>query len=69
MDEIFIDIRKEKELIKKLFFNKDYVSIEDLLAMIEELQDELDHKDEVFEDYKQFVADNYKPLTYEEQVL
>lgn len=69
MNEVFIDIRKENELIKKLFTNKDYVSVEDLLAVIEELQDELDHKDEVFEDYKQYVADNYRQLTYEEQVL
>lgn len=42
MNEVFIDMRKENEWIKK-YFNADFVSIEQLLGCIEDLDLEIDN--------------------------
>ena len=47
MNEVFIDMRKENEWIKK-YFNADFVSIDQLLGVIEDLDGKIeDLKDEI----------------------
>lgn len=44
----------------RLGIDKDLLSIEDLLGIIQDLYYENERLKEEFEDYKQYVADNYK---------
>lgn len=67
MDEVYIDIRKENAWIRK-YFNTDFVSIETLLATIEDLDDEIEHWKEKYEDLEEDLRDNYRPIPYAEQV-
>ena len=67
MDEVYIDIRKENEWIRK-YFDTDFVSIETLLATIEDLDDEIEHWKEKYEDLEEDLRDNYRPIPYAEQV-
>lgn len=43
MEKILIDIREESEQIKRIFKNKDLVSIDDLLNKIVELDDDKEY--------------------------
>ena len=52
MNEVYIDMRKENEWIRK-YFDKDLVSVQDLLACIEDLDCEIDSLKEQIEDMKQ----------------
>ena len=67
MDEVYIDIRKENAWIRK-YFNTDFVSIETLLATIEDLDGEVDHWKEKYQDLEEDLRDNYRPIPYSEQV-
>ena len=49
MNEVYIDMRKENEWIKK-YFNADFVSIDQLISCIENLDSELEHLKENQED-------------------
>ena len=46
----------------------DFIKVENLIAIIEDLKNEYDRLDEEFNDYKQDVEDNYKPIRIEEQI-
>lgn len=49
MDEVFIDMRYQNDWIKK-YFNADFVSIEQLIGCIEDLDGEIEHlKEEINE--------------------
>lgn len=57
------------------FKNKDLVSVEELLdkiselaAEVEDLKDDLDEVKREYEDLEQDLEDNYKPISYAEQV-
>ena len=67
MDEVFIDIRKENRWIRK-YFDTDYVSIEQLLATIEDLDGEVENWKEKYQDLEEDLRENYKPIPYSEQV-
>ena len=67
MDEVYIDMRNENEWIRK-YFDKDWVSIEELLATIEDLDSEIENWKEKYEDLEEYLRENYKPITYAEQV-
>lgn len=67
MDELYIKKYYLNEWIVKFFPDKDLVSIEDLIVVIEDLDDELERVKEDFEEYKNYVADNYKQITPQEQ--
>lgn len=67
MDEVYIDIRKENAWIRK-YFNTDFVSIETLLATIEDLDGEVENWKEKYEDLEEDLRENYKPIPYAEQV-
>lgn len=68
MNEVFIDIRKENEWIRKYFENKDFVSIDDLLTCIENLDSDVEHWKEKYQDLEQDLQENYRPIPYSEQV-
>ena len=62
MENVLIDIRKESVQLQRIFEGQDLVSIEDLLATIEELDDEKEHIEEEFKEYKEMEEDEYKPI-------
>ena len=65
MDNVKIDIRNESKQIQRIFEGMDYVSINDLLATIEELDSEKEHIEEEYEDFKKDVEENYKLKEYD----
>ena len=68
MNKILVDIREENNTIKKHFNNKDVVSVEELLDIIDNLSYELDRLDEEYKDFKQSVKENYRQIPVSEQV-
>lgn len=56
------------------FYNKreekfeTYINIDNLMVVLEDLLIELDHSKEMYEDLKQDVEDNYRPIPPEEQI-
>lgn len=68
MDEVFIDMRDKTWWIKKYFENKDFVSIEDLIGCIEDLDGEAEKWKEKYEDLEEDLRENYRPIPYAEQV-
>lgn len=68
MDEVYIDIRKENAWIKKYFENKDLVSIGDLISVIEDLDGEIEHWKEKYQDLEEDLRENYRAIPYNEQV-
>lgn len=45
-----------------------YISFDDLLNLYDELVWDYEHLQEEFNDYKNHVEDNYKPIPYKEQI-
>ena len=68
MERVYIDIRKENQWIRKYFNNKDFISVDDLLDVIENLDSEVECLKEQIEDIKQDRDDNYRPIPYSEQI-
>lgn len=62
MDQVYIKKNDLSEWTQK-YFKEDLVSVDDLIRVIEDLDNELDRVKEEFDDYKQMVADNYKPIS------
>ena len=55
--------------IKDKYFNdKDFYSIDELIGIIEDLDADLEKLQEEYEDYKNYVSDNYRQISYEEQI-
>ena len=67
MEKLLVDIREESKQIQRIFQNKDLVSIEDLLAKIEELDDDKEYLEDKIKDMEQDIEDNYKPISKSEQ--
>lgn len=68
MEHIYIDMKEQGFTLSNHFKNKEMVSVEEVLAELEEVIDELEEVKEKFKDYQREVEDNYKPLSYAEQV-
>ena len=66
MDDIYVDMRTQNRWIQK-YFDKDLVSVDELLGTIEDLGDEIEHWKEKYEDLEQNLQDNYKPISHWEQ--
>lgn len=62
MDNVYIKTEHLNSWVSKYFKNKDLVSIEDLISLIEDLADEAEHWKEKFEDLEEEVRENYKPI-------
>lgn len=67
MENILVDIREKSKQIKRIFENKDLISIEDLLSKIEELDDDKGYLEDKIKDMEQDIEDNYKPISKSEQ--
>lgn len=50
------------------FKEKDVYTWEEILGIIEDIESELHSLQEEYDDFKQNVEDNYKPISYAEQV-
>lgn len=49
-------------------FDKDWVSVEEIIEKLELAIDERDYYKQELEDFKKDVEDNYRPLTFREQL-
>lgn len=67
MEKLLVDIREESKQIKRIFENKDLISIKDLLSKIEELDDDKEYLEDKIKDMEQDIEDNYKPISKSEQ--
>lgn len=68
MENIYVDMREQGITLNKHFKNKDLVSVEEILSELEEVIDDLEYLKEEFDDYKEYVKDNYREIPYSEQV-
>lgn len=59
MKEIKIDLREMNRWFQERFSNKDLITFEELLSDYENLIFENEHLQEEFEEYKEFVKDNF----------
>lgn len=60
---------KETEKITSIDYEiGDFIKVENLMSIIEDLKIEYDRLDEEFKDYKQNIEDNYKQIKLEEQI-
>ena len=69
MDEDDEKIYKRVKEITLTDYEKkgDFIDIENIWSMIEDLICEIDHKEEELNDLKQNIEDNYEPIKKEEQ--
>lgn len=65
MEQVLINL-KDDYCAK--FFNKDLVSIDEILNKLAELEDEKEVVEKELKELKQDVEDNYRPVSYAEQV-
>ena len=65
MDDLCIKV--EGQWFESLF-DKDWVSIEEIIEKLELAIDERDYYKQELEDFKKDVEDNYRPLTFREQI-
>ena len=69
MDNIYIKTNELPNWIdEKYFRGTDLASIEDLIGIIEELKDDLDYLQEAYDNYEQYVKDNYKFIDTREAI-
>ena len=65
MNEVYINIKNMNECYIKRYmqdqFKKDLVSIEEIIALLEDLKGDYDELEEKFEDLQQDLEDNYIP--------
>ena len=60
VDEVFTKV-PNYGVFKELFKNKDFISIDDLWATIEDMNWEIEHLEEQLHDLEQDLEDNYVP--------
>lgn len=68
MEKVLIDIREENNQIKCLFKLKDFVSVEEILDKLCELDDERAYAEEKVEDLKQDIEEHYRPIRVEDEI-
>lgn len=68
MENIYIDTRSWNKWLKNRFPVVDFISLEQLLGDYEDLINEVDDLKEKIEDMESDIRDNYKPISYAEQV-
>lgn len=62
MENVYIKVAELNEYVAKYFPKQDIVSVEELIATIEDLDVELDREREKYKDLEQNLQDNYKPI-------
>ena len=65
--EITLNIDDKREILEKankilMAKSQDNYTLDDLIGIIDELTWSYDHLEEEFENYKQMINDNYKPI-------
>ena len=63
MDKIYIKAEDVNKWISKYFNGQDVVSVDYLIGIIEELDDEVERLNKELEDTKQNYEDNYKQIS------
>lgn len=68
LDEKELDLIKRAEKITCYDYNRkdDLISADKFIDIIEDLLFEIEHLEEEFDDFKQDVEDNYRPITKKE---
>ena len=67
MDKVYIRV-EDYVLLKKYFDNKDLVSVEDLIGLLDDLTYDVEKLKEEYEDLVEDVRDNYKFVGMREAV-
>lgn len=67
MENIYVDISGISHTLSN-YFNKEQVSIEELLGALEEVIDAKDYIEEELEDFKRNLEENFRPIPISEQV-
>lgn len=68
MNDICFKTSTLGSILDKLFPGKKWVSLEDILTKLEELNDDKESLEEELKDLEKEVEDNYRPLTIREQL-
>lgn len=68
MEKVLIDIREENNQIKCLFKLKDFVSVDEILDKLCELDDERAYAEEKVEDLEQDIEENYIPIRADDEI-
>ena len=64
MTEVYVKVNELPSwLVKKYFDEKDFYSVAELIAIIEDLDSDKERLEEEIEDLKRDIEDNYKPIT------
>ena len=63
MENVYIKVEDMNKWVAKYFPNKDLVTIDDLLAVIEDLDSELENAKMDYEELENNLHDNYKPIS------
>lgn len=61
MNNVYVKKENLGEIVEK-HFNKDLISIDDLIGLIEELDYHIDRLEEKINDIEQEIEDNYRPI-------
>lgn len=61
MNNVYVKKENLGEIVEK-HFNKDLISIDDLIGLIEELDYHIDRLEEEINDIEQEIEDNYRPI-------
>lgn len=68
MEKVLIDIREENNQIKCLFKLKDFVSVDEILDKLCEIDDERAYAEEKVEDLEQDIEENYIPIRVDDEI-
>ena len=68
MEKVLIDIREENNQIRCLFKLKDFVSVDEILDKLCELDDERAYAEEKVEDLEQDIEQHYTPIKVEDEI-
>ena len=63
MDKIYIKVEDLNKWVAKYFENKDIITVEDLLGVIEELDGELENEKMKYEELENNMHENYEQIS------
>ena len=63
MDKVYIKVEDLNKWVAKYFIDKDIITIDDLISVIEELDSELDYQREKYYELENNLENNYKPIS------
>ena len=66
MSDVYVKVNELNSWVAK-YFDKDLISIDELISVIEDLDSEAENWKEKYEDLEQDLHDNYKPIPVSEQ--